>query len=262
MNRNRLTSVVLALLFSLVLVEGVPAQTASFTIEQVMSAPFPTGMIAAPSGGNVAWVYNDQGERNIWVAGPPSYEGRKLTDYRGDDGQEVTSLAWSPDGESIAFVYGGNTNRQGEYPNPLSNPAGIEQEVWVVSVDSGELHRLGEGRSPAVSPRDDRVAFLNKGQIWWAPLDGSSEAEQLVQARGTAGDLRWSPDGSRLAFVSDRGDHEFIAVYNWESKSVSFLDPSVDHDSNPVWSPDGSQIAFIRKPECWIGNVDDSVKVG
>ena len=248
MNKNRLASVILLLLFSLVLVGKAPAQPAGFTIEQVMSAPFPTGLVAAPSGGNVAWVYNDRGERNIWLAGPPTYEGRRLTSYQGDNGQEVTGLAWAPDGEAIAFVYGGNTSRQGEVPNPLSDPAGIQQEVWVVSVDSGELHKLGEGRSPAVSPRDHRVAFLKKGQIWWAPLDGRSEAQQLVQARGDAGDLRWSPDGSRLAFVSDRGDHDFIAVYDWESKSLSFLDPSVDLDSDPVWSPDGAQIAFIRIP--------------
>jgi dipeptidyl aminopeptidase/acylaminoacyl peptidase len=60
--------------------------------------------------------------------------------------------------------------------------------------------------------------------------------------------LRWSPDGARLAFVSDRGDHSFIAVYTSASNSVAYLDPSTDPDTDPVWSPDSTRIAFLRMP--------------
>ena len=60
--------------------------------------------------------------------------------------------------------------------------------------------------------------------------------------------MEWSPDGSKLAFVSDRVNHSFIAVYDFNTKALSYLDPSVDRDSNPVWSTDGKQIAFIRVP--------------
>src|SRR2546426_4090291 len=52
-------------------------------------------------------------------------------------------------------------------------------------------------------------------------------------ARGAARSLRWSPDGSKLAFVSDRGDHAFVAVYDVATKTLRFLDPSVDSDADP-----------------------------
>ena len=59
-----------------------------FTLEQVMSAPFPEALVAAPTGGAVAWVFNDRGARNIWVAAPPDYRGRAVTSYADDDGHE------------------------------------------------------------------------------------------------------------------------------------------------------------------------------
>ncbi len=47
-----------------------------FTIEQILSNAFPSGLVAAPSGGSLAWVQNEAGRRNIWVAEVPAYEGR------------------------------------------------------------------------------------------------------------------------------------------------------------------------------------------
>ena len=62
---------------------------------------------------------------------------------------------------------------------------------------------IGEGNQPAVSPKGGLVAFVRKGQVWSAPLDGrtAKKAEQLIHARGQNGGLQWSPDGARLAFV-------------------------------------------------------------
>jgi dipeptidyl aminopeptidase/acylaminoacyl peptidase len=220
----------------------------SFTLEQVMSAPYPEDLVAAPAGGAVAWVFNDRGARNIWIAAPPDYRGTPVTRYPDDDGQEIGDVRWTRDAKAIVFVRGGGKNERGEFPNPHSLPAGVEQAVWVVSASGGAPRRLGEGHSPAVSPSGDRVAFVSGGQIWWASLADTTTASQLIHARGRAGSLRWSPDGSRLAFVSDRGDHAFIALYDTATKSLRYLDPSPDTDGEPVWSPDGTRIAFLRIP--------------
>jgi len=226
---------------------ALPAQQ-PFTIEQVMSAPFPDELTAAPAGGAVAWVSNARGVRNIWVAAPPDYAGRAVTAYGSDDGQEIGELRWTPDARAVVFVRGGSVNDKGEYPNPHSLVAGVEQAVWVVSAGGGAPRRIGEGHEPAVSPKGDRVAFVSHRQVWWGSITDSTAAEQLIRARGTARSLRWSPDGSKLAFVSDRGDHAFIAVYDVATKTLRFLDPSVDFDGEPVWSPDGRRIALLRIP--------------
>ncbi len=227
---------------------GLAAQQETFTLDQLLSAPFPDELVAAPAGGAVAWVFNTRGARNVWVAEPPGYAGKAVTTYGEDDGQEITDLRWTPDAHAIVFVRGGGPNGQGEYPNPLSLVAGVEQAVWVVPAAGGAPRRIGEGHTPAVSPRGDRVAFLRRGQVWWASLADTAAAEQLIHARGSARSLRWSPDGAKLAFVSARNDHAFIAVYDVAAKTLRFLDPSVDSDGEPAWSPDGRRIAFLRNP--------------
>jgi dipeptidyl aminopeptidase/acylaminoacyl peptidase len=189
-----------------------------------------------------------RGVRNIWIAGPPDYKARQLTAYAADDGQDLGNLAFTPDARMLVFVRGSSENRQGEVPNPTSDPAGTEQALWCVTVDSGKVRKIGTGDSPAISPRGSHVAFIKRGQVYWARLDSTTEPVHLIHARGEAGSLRWSPDGSRLAFVSGRSDHAFVGVYDVASTSLHYMDPSVDRDSNPVWSADGSQIAFIRTP--------------
>jgi dipeptidyl aminopeptidase/acylaminoacyl peptidase len=112
----------------------------------------------------------------------------------------------------------------------------------------GKPRRLGAGNSPAPAPRGSLVAWINRGQIWTADLAAAEvKAARLVAARGNASSLRWSPDGTRLAFVSNRGTHAFLGVVTIATRELRYLDPSLDRDSNPVWSPDGTRLAFIRE---------------
>jgi dipeptidyl aminopeptidase/acylaminoacyl peptidase len=221
------------------------------TLESILSAPFPSEILASPSGGRLTWIQNDRGVRNLWVASPPDYRGRPVTRYDEDDGQGLGNVEWTPDGSTLFYVRGGGGNSQGENPNPASDPAGAEQAVWRVAVEGaegGNPVRLGPGTAPAVSPRGDGLAFVRKGQILWAPLDASREPAPLIQTRGGSGSLRWSPDGSKLAFVSHRGDHSFVGVYDMAGKTVRWLAPGVDSDAEPAWSPDGTRVAFLRIP--------------
>jgi len=247
---SKRTTVTLAVVAACALAGVTPSAQlpAAPTIEQIMSAPFATGLVASPSGQKVAWVFNERGARNVWVAEGPAFAGRRLTAFEGDNGQEIGGLRFTPDGQAVIFVRGGGANRGGEIPNPTSDAAGAEQMVWAMPLSGHEPIKIGTGDGAAVSPKGDVVAFVQKGQIWLAGVRGSPAAAQGPNTRGSAGSLRWSPDGSKVAFVSARNSHAFIGVYDVGAKAVTWLDPSVDRDTEPTWSPDGRQIAFIRQP--------------
>jgi dipeptidyl aminopeptidase/acylaminoacyl peptidase len=217
------------------------------TLEALLAAPFPSEISAAPTGGRVAWVQNAKGSRNVWVAAAPDFAPRQVTNYSGDDGQEITTLTWSADGRTVLYVRGGGANRQGEIPNPALNPDAAEQAIWAVEVSAGAPRKLATGAGLAVSS-SGQVAYTSRGQVWMTDLAGTAKPSQLFTIRGQAGSLRWSPDGARLAFVTSRGDHSFIGVFDRAAKSLRYLDASIDLDANPSWSPDGTRIAFTRIP--------------
>src|ERR1700688_3425560 len=238
-------SLALALAIFLFCAPRIPAQS-SFTLEQVMSAPFPADLIASKTGGRLAWTLDQQGHRNIWVAEAPGFRVRQLTKYDTDEGQPLSDVHFSSDGNTLVFVRGGGKNTAGQSPNPTSNTAGFEQSVWSIAWAGGEPKNLDAGDSPAISA-SGTVAYTKEHQLWLAKLDASDKPLQIV-VRGKSEDPQWSPDGAKLAFVSSRTDHAFIAVYDPSNKSLRYLSPSVDSDQTPRWSPDGKFIAFTRRP--------------
>ena len=68
-----------------------------------------------------------------------------------------------------------------------------------------------------------------------------------MQAHGSASQLRLSPDGTKLAFTSHRGDHSFIGVFDLASKTLTYIDPGTGLDHDAAWSPDSKRIAFVRE---------------
>src|SRR2546421_10654923 len=117
-------------LFTAALILGVAYQTSaqSFSLEQVTSSPFPSELTVSKRGDKIAWAFDAEGKRNIWIAEAPAFNARQLTHYNNDDGQELTDLLFSPNGNLVAYVRGGNANQAGEVPNPTSDPAGAKQE--------------------------------------------------------------------------------------------------------------------------------------
>jgi dipeptidyl aminopeptidase/acylaminoacyl peptidase len=231
----------------LFMTQAAGAHPAAFTLNDVTQAPYPYGMVAAPTGGAVAWVFDTKGCRNIWVADPShDAKARQITPYTGDDGFNIRELAWAPDSKSIAFTRG--ENLWDDTPANVNNsPQGpMPKEVWMVSAAGGVPHKVGEGNSPSFSPDGSRLLFVDKKTILQVAASGDGEAQPLLIDQGTVDSLTWAPDGKRLAFVSHRGNHSLIGVYNFVDQTIVWLSPSLDYDSSPAFSPDGARIAFIH----------------
>ena len=128
-----------------------------------------------------------------------------------------------------------------------------------------DVYRLAWADDPRVSPDGRTVAFVAFGldeetndytaSIWLVPVDGSEPARRFTG--GPKQDLapRWSPDGTHIAFVSNR-DEELkakqlyvIPVSGGEPQRLTELDEDV---GEVAWSPDGQRLAFsarVRDPE-------------
>jgi dipeptidyl aminopeptidase/acylaminoacyl peptidase len=223
-----------------------PPQGEAFSVADILSAPFSTGLIASPAGGRIAWTVNAKGARNVWATDPERGPAA-LTTFDTDDGQELGDLAWSPDGSALAFVRGGSANGRGEAPNPTSATTSTEQAVYIVSPFGKEARRVGVGHSPTLSSKGI-LAYINKRDVYSVPVSGGDPAA-LFHSEGQVRSLRFSPDGSRLAFVSGRDDHSFVGIFDMNARSIRYLEPGVDGDQEPCWSPDGGRVAFLRIPK-------------
>ncbi len=231
------------------------AAQSSPTIDQFMSPGLPVELVAARKSDRIAWIANERGRRNVFTAAAPNFAPVVITRFSEDDGVVLTDLRISDDGTIVSFVRGSAPNNRGWVANPSSDPRGGERAIWAARTNGSGAWRVVEGANPELSPDGRWILFAREGQIYRVPVTrtGTTAAQDatllpLIRAWGNNSAPRWSPDGSRIAFVSNRDYHSFIGIYDVTRRKLHYAAPSVDFDASPTWSPSGKQIAFTRRP--------------
>ena len=255
------------------------------------SAPGVTGATSAafdvvtPGPGRIGFQSDRDGNTEIYSMNADGSGVVRLTIDQAFEGEP----AWSPDGKTIAFDYGVSIyamNADGSAINKLADsvhyPAWsldgtrivgsrgtrvcgrgcrvVYGRIFVMNADGSGLVVLTNGTTPAWSP-DGRIAFAYSGNISVMNPDGSG---LMNLTNDPASDIypAWSPDGTKIAFVSNRGGASDVYVMNADGTGVTQLthDPAIE--GRPAWSPDGTRIAFASDKdgdsEIYVMNADGS----
>jgi Tol biopolymer transport system component len=96
---------------------------------------------------------------------------------------------------------------------------------------------------PVVSPDRRQIAFGALGDLWTMPIGGTPV--KVTDDHFVDTDPAWSPDGTRLAFSSDRVGGMDIWIRDLRAGTDTRLTTMPDAEMGAAWSPDGSTIAFI-----------------
>jgi Tol biopolymer transport system component len=111
--------------------------------------------------------------------------------------------------------------------------------------------------SPGGSRTAERqLAFTRAGDIWTIRADGTRARALLRDASAPS----WSPDGTRLAFVSRRSGDEEVYVARADGTGVRRLTKLRGPDLSPTWSSDGRRLAWSRNAEIWTMSANGSAK--
>ena len=174
------------------------------------------------------------GPDQLWLLDRRGGEAQQVTHSKGD----VIDYAWSPDGKRIALVVNDD-------PLPGTDSDDEDKAPPPIVIDRFYF-------------KEDETGYLSSRQMHLYLLDVvSQKVETLTSGRFTEAYPAWSPDGTRLAFMSKRGTdpdrtNEF-GLYLMDARPgaaarqiASFIGESGDSEwmSGPVWSPSGGDIAF------------------
>jgi len=187
----------------------------------------------APDGKELAFIAGSGGSNDVYVASVGGGKARALTSLRSGIG----GVDWTPDGRELVFSSG----HQG--PNTL----------WRISRAGGDPQPLSVAADNAYFPRiaahGHRLLFLHLAfhtNIWRAPLSPTDHGtpSRIVASTREDSSPALSPDGSRLAFASNRGGSFEIYVSAADGSNPVQLTSMKTGSGSPAWSADGKQIAF------------------
>lgn len=226
----------------------------------------------SPDGSRVAYtVAQIQMEKDkewksvtqVWVvpAAGPASAARQFT--RGE--RSATSPAWSPDGQSLAFL----SAREKEGENQVWMMGSESGEAWQVTTHKGgvssfsfspdgkfllltALDPLSKEEEQKRKDKDDPILVdqnLRMSHLWLWDI-AKKEEKRLTEGYWTASDAEWSPDGQQISYTArpssraDDGDLSDIWILTVASSEKKKLMESDAPESNARWSPDGKWIAF------------------
>jgi len=144
------------------------------------------------------------------------------------------------------------------------------RDIYVMDIDGGNVRRLTHTHGSGFrmnweakwSPDRTRIAFVSNRDVQATAQAGSSQDEfEIYVMEADGGNLRrlthndvldrtpaWSPDGSKIAFVSNRDGTPNIYVMDADGANVRRLTHRPAVDADPCWSPDGNRIVFASSP--------------
>jgi tricorn protease len=101
----------------------------------------------------------------------------------------------------------------------------------------------------ALSPRGERALFVARGDVFTAPIEKGPTRNLTNSSSAHDKRAEWSPDGTRIAFISDRSGEEQLHVVSQDGSGElrQLTDHGVGMSYTPRWSPDGAHIAFSDK---------------
>lgn len=219
-----------------------------FTMASIIAAQFIYPPTPSGDGKGLAYITREAKVRNVYYL-PLGGQARRIASYPGDEGQDMSdATAVSRTGGAVAYVHGGRVNRQGDAPNPNSFPDMPQQQVWIVGTRDDAPRYLGPGHDPMFTPDDKYVLWRAGGNVMGAALTwkkgrllGVGAPQEFLT--GTRAGLRFSPDGSKVAY--EQGDG--VEIYDFATKVGVVIPHGGDVDKGPAWSPNGGTLIYRRE---------------